>query len=87
LPENRRAYRTFSFIDYEMFLVWFPTMAAAIAGVAFHASDGVPCDCWGEDTQWVALPFIVVAHRPGTQPHIHLATLVRHQKSEGTCLL
>ena len=32
-------------------------MAAAIAGVAFHASDGEPCDCWGEDTQWVALPF------------------------------
>ncbi len=56
-------------IDYEMFLVWFPTMAAAIAGVAFHASDGVPCDCWGEDTQWVALPFTKeqLLHRSATQ--------------------
>jgi len=32
-------------------------MAAAIAGVAFHASDGGPCDCWGESVRWVALPF------------------------------
>jgi len=58
-------------------------MAAAIAGVAFHASDGGPCDCWGEDTQWVALPFTKeqllhqsatqllltgVAHPPGCKP-------------------
>jgi len=64
-------------INYEML------MAAAIAGVAFHASDGVPCDCWGEDTQWVALPFTRaqlldqgatqllltgVAHPPGCKP-------------------
>jgi len=64
-------------IDYEML------MAAAIAGVAFHASDGGPCDCWGEDTQWVALPFTKdqllhqsatqllltgVAHPPGCKP-------------------
>ena len=50
-------------IDYEML------MAAAIAGVAFHASDGVPCDCWGEDTQWVALPFTKeqLLHRSATQ--------------------
>jgi len=32
-------------------------MAAAIAGVAFHASDGGPCDCWGESVRWVALLF------------------------------
>ena len=32
-------------------------MAAAIAGVAFHASDGGPCDCWGDSVRWVALPF------------------------------
>jgi len=56
-------------------------MAAAIAGVAFHASDGGPCDCWGDSVQWVELPFTreqllrqsatqlllqgVVAHSPG----------------------
>ena len=58
-------------------------MAAAIAGVAFHGSDGGPCDCWGEDTRWVALPFTKeqliyqsatrlllqgVAHPPGRSP-------------------
>ena len=32
-------------------------MAAAIAGVAFHGSDGGPCDCWGDSVRWVALPF------------------------------
>jgi hypothetical protein len=32
-------------------------MAAAIAGVAFHASDSGPCDCWGDSVQWVELPF------------------------------
>ena len=32
-------------------------MAAAIAGVGFHASDGGPCDCWGDSVRWVALPF------------------------------
>ena len=32
-------------------------MAAAIAGVTFHGSDGGPCDCWGDSVRWVALPF------------------------------
>ena len=32
-------------------------MAAAIEGVAFHASDGGPCDCWGDSVRWVVLPF------------------------------
>ena len=32
-------------------------MAAVIAGVAFHGSDGGPCDCWGDSVRWVALPF------------------------------
>ncbi len=31
-------------------------MAAAIAGVAFHGSDGGPCDRWGDSVRWVALP-------------------------------
>jgi len=31
--------------------------AAAIVEVVFHASDGGPCDCWGDSVQWVALPF------------------------------
>jgi len=38
-------------IEYPVF------MAPAIAGVAFHASDGEPCDCWGDSVRWVALPF------------------------------
>jgi len=64
-------------------------MEAGIAGVAFHASDGGPCDCWGEDTRWVALPFTKeqliyqsatrlllqgVAHPPGCSASVEYLT-------------
>ena len=29
----------------------------AIAGVAFHPSDGEPCACWGDDTDWKVSTF------------------------------
>jgi len=50
LARTRAAVNRFEVEHIEM-------IAAAFAGVAFHASDGGPCDCWGDSVQWVALPF------------------------------
>ena len=30
---------------------------AAIAGIAFHPSDGEPCACWGDSIDWKVSPF------------------------------
>ena len=56
--KNRSRARVVSARVVEPFEIEYPAlMAAAIAGVAFHASDGGPCDCWGDSVRWVALPF------------------------------
>ena len=56
--KNRSRARVVSARVVEPFEIEYPAlMAAAIAGVAFHASDGGLCDCWGDSVRWVALPF------------------------------
>ena len=34
-----------------------PFHSALMEGVAFHASDDGPCNCFGDSVRWVALPF------------------------------
>ena len=56
--KNRSRPRVIRARVVELFEIEYPAlMAAAIAGVAFHGSDGGPCDCWGDSVRWVALPF------------------------------
>jgi len=34
-----------------------PFHSALIDGVAFHAKDDGPCNCFGESVRWMALPY------------------------------
>ena len=34
-----------------------PFHSAPFSGVAFHASDDGPCNCFGDSVRWIALPF------------------------------